>query len=279
LITATRRTPPKGGRPGTRPSRRVPPPQRSFLDRNRVRLLWAGLIVVALIAGGLDFASFTQKGYVCLSEWTPGPTPSTAPGATPRIGFIQDDMGRSHVAVGTRVKYTFCPPASGFHYNAVGAGPIQTRLYGPNEATVPQNWIHNMEHGGLVIVYRCNSGDSGCSDAQQAAFRDFFSSFPDSPICHVPKGTISPVIARFDDMQFPFAALVWDEILPLDQWDPAQVLAFFNQNAERTNPEKTYCSGPTASPSPSDTTAPSTAPTTAPTTEPTSGATPAPTGT
>jgi hypothetical protein len=251
LITATRRTPPKG-RPGTRPGRRVPPPRGSFVDRNRSRLLWAGLVVVTLIAGGFVFASLSQKGYTCLSEWTaPSPAPTAAPGASPQLGFYQDDMGHIHTGtVPQVVKYTFCPPASGPHYNQSGiAGPIQARLYGPNEATVPQNWLHNMEHGAIVILYRCSGGDPGCSDAQQAAFKSFYDAFPNSPVCNFPKGgLLSPVIARFDDMPSPFVAMVWDYVLPLDHWDPQAILDFYNQRAERTNPEK-VCVAPTPIPS------------------------------
>ena len=131
MITAPRRTAPKA-RPGPR-SRRVPPPQRSFLERNRARLLWAGGLALVLVASGLVYVSFTQKGYVCLSQWAPGPTATTAPSATPNLGYFQDDMGQGHVPLGTRVKYTFCPPASGQHFNQAGvAGPITARLYGPN---------------------------------------------------------------------------------------------------------------------------------------------------
>jgi hypothetical protein len=268
LITAPRRTPPKG-RPGSR-SRRVPPPRRSFLERNRSRLLWAGLAAIIAVGGVLVYFSFTQKGYVCLTEWTPpSPPPTTAPGATPQIGFFQDDMGRTHVAVGVRVKYTFCPPASGFHYAQAGiAGPIAAKLYGPNDTTVPQNWIHNMEHGGLVVLYRCGATDN-CDQAQQAALQAFVASFPNSPICNTPKGIISPVVTRFDDMKFPYAALVWDYVLPLDTFDASQILAFFAQNGERANPEQ-QCAAPSPSPGPSDTPAPTDTP---------PAATPAPTST
>jgi hypothetical protein len=58
------------------------------------------------------------------------------------------------------------------------------------------------------------------------------------------------VIARFDDMKWPFAAVVWDRVLPLDQFDPAKVLAFYARYGERTNPEK-LCAAPSASPGPS----------------------------
>ena len=257
MTTASRRTGPKG-RSGLR-SRRVPPPRGSFLERNRRRLLYAGLVVVIAVGALLLYASFTTKGYVCLSQWTPGPTPTAAPSATPHIGYFQDDLGRTHVALGTRVRYAFCPPASGLHYNAPGvAGPIEARFYGSSETTIPQNWIHNMEHGGMVLLYRCASGDT-CDDAQQTKLRNFFTTFPNSPICNIPKGGIGPVITRFDDMQFPYAALLWDQILPLDSFNADQVLAFFAQNAERTNPEP-QCAQPTPTAGPTDTPGPSATP-------------------
>ena len=282
MTTASRRTAPQG-RSGPR-SRRVPPPRGSFLERNRNRLLYAGLVVVIAIGALLVYASFTTKGYVCLSEWTPGPTPTTAPSATPHIGYFQDDLGRNHVDVGVRVRYAFCPPASGQHYNQPGtAGPIEPRFYGSSETTIPQNWLHNIEHGGLVLLYRCASGDT-CDDAQQTTLRNFFTTFPNSPICDTPKGTTGPVITRFDDMKFPYAALLWDQVLPLDSFDAEQVLAFFAHNADRTNPEPqcaqpTPTAGPTGTPGPTATPAATPAATQPAPTAPSPAASPAPSST
>lgn len=276
MTTAPRRTAPKG-RSGPR-SRRVPPPRGSFFERNRRRLLYAGLVAIVAVGGALVYASFTTKGYVCLSEWTPGPTPTAAPSATPHLGYFQDDLGRTHVATGTRVRYAFCPPASGLHYSGTGVGPIDARFYASSETTLPQNWLHNMEHGAMVVLYRCGSGDN-CDQAQQDALKAYFSGFPNSPICNLPKGTIGPVITRFDDMAFPYAALVWDQVLPLQAFEPDEITAFFLQNAERTNPEEVYCAhptptpGPTGTPSPIGTPAPSDSPaaTQAPSTAPSPG--------
>ncbi len=264
MTTAPRRTPPKG-RAGPR-SRRVPPPRGSFYERNRRRLVAVALAVIVVAAGVLVYASFTTKGYVCLSSWMSGPTPTTAPGATPHLGYFQDDLGRTHVEVGTRVKYAFCPPASGMHYAASGFGPIEPKFYGSTETTTPENWVHNLEHGALVLLYRCGFGDN-CDQVQQDALRNFYSTFPNSPICNAPRGTIGPVITRFDDMKFPYAALLWDQVLPLDKFDPETITAFFAQNGERTNPEPqcaapTPSAGPTASPGPSATPAATEAPTT-----------------
>jgi len=154
-------------------------------------------------------------------------------------------MGRNHVALGVSVRYTYCPPASGNHYTATGSGPIQPRFYGRDETTVPQGWIHNLEHGALVVLYSCDRG--GCSDADQRALQDLLQNFPDSPICHVPKGTIGPVITRFEDMKAPFAALVWGLLLMQDALDTAQILEFFRTQGELHNPEQ-QCQRPSPSP-------------------------------
>ena len=176
-------------------------------------------------------------------------------------------MGRSHVAVGTKVTYTYCPPASGNHYSATGVGPILPRLYGPNDSTVPENWVHNLEHGAMVIVYRGRDGDPGITNTGQQELRALFDSFPNSPVCGITPGTSQgPVIARFDQMATPYAAMVWDRVLPLQTLDTAQILAFWQQWGERTNPEAqcaTPSAAPSAAPSGSASEAPSAAPSSA----------------
>ena len=42
-------------------------------------------------------------------------------------------MGHSHVDVGTRVRYQWCPPASGKHYFSSGVGPIKGGFYAQGE--------------------------------------------------------------------------------------------------------------------------------------------------
>src|SRR3954469_6496071 len=48
-------------------------------------------------------------------------------------------------------------------------------------------------------------------------------------------------------MSSPFQAIVWGRVLLLDAFDQAQILAFYEQWGERTNPEK-QCAAPSASP-------------------------------
>jgi hypothetical protein len=246
-----------------------PPVRQSFVARNRSRLIWAGALVVVLALGGLVYINLTTPAYACGQQWTADATPTPAPGATQRLGYNQEDMGHFHVAPGTAVKYSLCPPASGNHWSQIPLGPIPARVYGPNEKTVPEGWVHNLEHGALVLVYNCSTknGGDGCSDTQQAAMKALYTNWPASPVCGLQPGVVGPVMTRFDDMAYPYAALVWDEILPLQTFDPQQILTFFQQEGERFNPEP-QCAAPSAAPS----TAPSTAPTTTPTQAPASPA-------
>jgi hypothetical protein len=207
----------------------------------------AGVAIIAIFV----FASASASAYACTTEWSPAPTASPAAGATPALGYVQPDMGRHHVGVGDKITYTYCPPASGSHDNAAGAGPIAPRLYGPDDSAVPDGWVHNLEHGAMVILYRGRDGDPGITSDAQAQLKVIFDGFPPSPVCGIARGTSQgPVIARFDQMATPYAAIVWDRVLPLETVDTGQILTFWQQWGERTNPEP-QCATPSASAAPS----------------------------
>jgi hypothetical protein len=198
------------------------------------------------------FLNATSPAYACSSEWTPAVTPPPAPSATPRLGYVQDDQGRDHISLGAFVKYALCPPATGKHFNAQGEGPVRPGVYGPEDQATPQGWIHNLEHGGLVLLYRCKDGDTACTDAGQQALKDFNATFPNSPVCNLPKGATGPIVARFDEMAWPYAVLLWGQVLPMTTFDAQLARDFFAQQGERTNPEL-LCAKPTPTPIPAAT--------------------------
>jgi hypothetical protein len=107
----------------------------------------------------------------------------------------------------------------------------------------------------LVILYRDANVDA-------AALQAMFDAVGPSPVCGFPPGGQSPgpVVARFTDMAWPFAALVWDRVLPLETLDQQAILDFYAVWGEKTNPEQ-LCAPPSAAPSdsaaPSGTVAPS----------------------
>ncbi len=254
--------------------------QPTFLQRYRTAIVVVAALAGVALLSAFVFISAAQPAYACSTIWTPNPTASPAAGATPALGYVQPDMGRQHLAIGDKVTYTYCAPASGSHYNKPGtAGPIPARVYGPTDNVLPQGWLHNLEHGGIVILYR---GDStGATPDGQAKLKALYDAFPNSPVCDIPKGEAAPVIARFDQMSTPFQAIVWGRVLQLETQDDAQILAFYEQWGERTNPEK-QCAAPSGSPSalPSSSagasTAPSATPVASPSTAPSTSASTAP---
>jgi hypothetical protein len=239
-----------GSRTGRR-ERARPTDRRGFLERYRTQLLIVGTGLVAALVIGFLYLGATQKTYACSTLVEPVAA-APVPSGSPRLGQLQRDMGNSHIQPGDVQRYTYCPPASGGHYNLAGRGPITARYYAPDDATEPQGWIHNLEHGALVVLYTCSGGCP--DDATLQKLKTFATTFPPSPICALKAGRVGPVITRFDEMKTKYAALVWDRLLMLDSADTDQILAFFMSEGERTNPEK-QCPAPSpsaeASPSPS----------------------------
>lgn len=210
-----------------------------FLERYRTTILGIALVAGIALVGGFVFLAASSPSYACSTEFQPtDPDPDG-------LGTVQSDMGRGHISAGEFVRYTYCPPASGSHVNLTGQGPIQARFYDTGDSVAPQGWIHNLEHGGLVLLYRCDAG--ACDDASQAALRQLYDQFPPSPVCDIPAGRNGPVIARFDQMPKPYAALVWGRVLYLDTLDTDAILHFWSEEGERSNPEP-QCAGPSASP-------------------------------
>lgn len=227
------------------------------MERNRTAIVGVAALAGVALISVFVFFSASAPAYACSTEWVPGATPSPALGAPANPGYAQPDMGRRHDSLGEKVTYTYCPPASGPHFNASGTGPIQPRLYGPSDRALPEGWIHNLEHGAMVILYRGKSGDPGVTDDGQAQLRALVDAFPASPVCGIQPGTSQgPVIARFDEMTTPYAAMVWGRVLPLQELDTAQILDFWQAWGERTNPEP-QCTAPSPAPSDSSSTAPS----------------------
>jgi hypothetical protein len=225
--------------------RTVTTSREGTLTRHRGAIL--GLIAVAaiLFTGGFIVVQANSKAYACTTLTEPASPAPTLPNGSPGpLGQVQPDMGRSHILPPASQRYAECPPASGDHY-APPSGPITARFYGPDDATLPQGWIHNLEHGALVVLYSCDKG--ACDDATQSALQDLFKNFPASPICGIPKGSVGPVIARFEDMKTPIAALLWGRVLFQEKLDTAQILEFFRTQAELKNPEP-QCSRPTPTP-------------------------------
>ena len=243
-------------RAGRREHDRTLDDRRPFLERYRTALVVVGALAIVTIVGGFLFFQTTSKAYACSTILLPEPAATAAPGGTPApLGQPADDLGRQHVTRGRSVTYTYCPPTSGSHYNDLPDGPIPAKFYGMDEGTLPQGWIHNLEHGAMVVLYSC--AKDGCSDADLAALRAYSGERPTSPLCALPDTLI---VTRFDDMAEPFAAVVWDRVLYQPTLDIAGLRAFWDRYADRGPERQCQEAVPGYSPFPAPTDSPALAP-------------------
>ncbi|MEO7117581.1 MAG: DUF3105 domain-containing protein [Candidatus Limnocylindrales bacterium] len=173
---------------------------------------------------------------------SPSPSPSPAPSPTQRLGFVTDDLGRDHTAPGSTIDYTFCPPTSGKHFPpTAGRAPLAREFYSADAGVVPGNWIHNLEHGWVVLAYRDvpGAGDAP-TDAELAAMRTFFDTAAPAASCASVPNKV--VVVRFDEMSARFALLAWDRALLTDTFDVAQALQFAEQYVDTAQaPERGGC--------------------------------------
>jgi hypothetical protein len=166
------------------------------------------------------------------------------PEPTNRLGFTTDILGRTHVQTGSTVNYAFCPPTSGNHYLAPGRAPIPYQFYAPNEEKAPGGWIHNLEHGGIVVAYRCTSGVAGQGDCPTQAeldlMRQWFDNAPPNEVAVSCPNKV--LVVRFDSMDTKFAHLAWGRALLTDDFDLDRANLFDQQWREHEAvPEATAC--------------------------------------
>ena len=86
-----------------------------------------------------------------------------AESAVPNEGWV-------HIPLDSPVTYRHNPPASGPHYPIWAAYQVFT-------AVVPRGyWVHNLEHGAIVLVYRPDAPAEVV-----AALKDAYEAIPDDP--------------------------------------------------------------------------------------------------
>ena len=208
---------------------------------------WARLrtpLILAAGAAGLLLVLFVllngppAAAYSCSTELTPPEQQEDTSG----LGFSPPYLGNTHIfPAGTPINYGFCPPASGNHYAAENRGPIPARVYQANQEQPPGGWVHNLEHGSVVLLYRCPGGQigtEGCpSTAEFGGMQQWFDAQPQVAAC----GKQS-LVARFDQMETRFALVAWNRVLLFDQLDMEKALTFAEQWTDApTAPEATLC--------------------------------------
>jgi hypothetical protein len=127
---------------------------------------------------------------------------------------------RQHMPAGQVIPYRNRPPSSGDHYD-------QPAGYGFFQREIPTgNWVHTLEHGGVVVLYRPDLCDQAC----QAQLQDTYNSAPSSQLF---PGTKKMLVVPYQDMDHAIAAVAWGWVDELDSFDKDRILAFYRAHVDR----------------------------------------------
>ncbi len=111
------------------------------------------------------------------------------------------------------------PPSSGEHYPALAP-------WGYSDRTIPPgNWLHNLEHGGIAVLYSCPDGCPG--DQQQIS--NFVYSAPRESTFHEIKIVATP----YSVPGHRFALVAWGWRLFLDSWDSNTARKFYDAHVNQ----------------------------------------------
>jgi hypothetical protein len=104
------------------------------------------------------------------------------------------------------------PPPAGGDHNACWAP------WGVHSEEVPdERWVHNLEHGGVVLLYRC---EEGCKD-EVDVLADLVSGKPQA------------MLTPYAELDARFAAVAWGVRLVSDCFDVQAFADFYERHVDR----------------------------------------------
>lgn len=142
-----------------------------------------------------------------------------------------------HRPQGSTITWATNPPSSGDHCESWG----QWATYPTSNPLLRCNYVHNLEHGGVVLLYNC---PAGCPDTVKALER-LIGQAPADPDC----GTAKRIILTSDPMlDSVIAASAWGFTWKADTWSDAaaDALAKFmaaHLGSRGLSPEPDICAG------------------------------------
>jgi hypothetical protein len=176
-----------------------------------------GLLLTGVLLLFSGMACMTVMGWISPPTATPLPTqtPASPPATSEAIPteFSVPDEGASHIPLGAVGEYAHYPPSSGVHY----AQTVEWGFY--EEEAPPEYYVHNLEHGGVVVLYNCAED---CED-MKVALKEFFAIAPPEDVFNAVKLVISPD----DKIESPVVALAWGWQLDLQTVDVDALSDFY----------------------------------------------------
>lgn len=136
----------------------------------------------------------------------------------PLAGTRLDVLQRTHVPESDHPEYNSNPPTSGAHYDKTEEWGIY------DKPLVKERLVHNLEHGGILIYYKCEKCEDLVSKLSELTKR---LAKKDRKIILVPSTEIDATIVL----------TAWGWLDKMNEYDEKRIRAFFNDHINR-GPER-----------------------------------------
>ncbi|HEY8142125.1 MAG TPA: DUF3105 domain-containing protein [Kofleriaceae bacterium] len=166
-------------------------------------------------AGTTLLALLVASALACGDDGSASPVDADRRDAGPCEAFPVENEGWMHVPEDSTIDYQHNPPASGPHY------PVWSRYQVHEEPLARGYWVHNLEHGAIVLVYR-----SDAPAATVEALRAAWEAIPLDPICRHRRS----LVVADPDLDDQVAVVAADWAIEGDCIDQDAILDFVDQH-------------------------------------------------
>ncbi len=152
----------------------------------------------------------------------------------PLPGQKFDSEGRDHVDIGTKVDYKTNPPTSGDHY----ADWIKSGIY--SEPKDDRNLIHSLEHGYVILSYKCKVQSEKSEEATESGEVDQDCSQRKDQLAKVyeEKGKRKLIVVPRENLDTNFVLTAWNYLDKFNDFDQQRIERFIDVHLNQ-GPEKT----------------------------------------
>ncbi|TME57277.1 MAG: DUF3105 domain-containing protein [Chloroflexi bacterium] len=139
---------------------------------------------------------------------------------------VADEGTPSHIDPSTAWTYKFYPPTSGPHYSVAGSAPVPWKTI---DTLVEGQFVHNLEHGGIAILYDCPSGTECTTLKNQLS--DYINKLaPLDPTYREVKIVMTPYSRG---MTKKVALVAWHYVQFLDGYDQNAITQFYESHVNK----------------------------------------------
>jgi uncharacterized protein DUF3105 len=184
-------------------------------QERRKRMVWLGGIVIVVAAAIVGVVLLMPHGTAQASQMR---QVRTFPG--------------SHFPEGAPIPTDqwLRPPSSGPHWETLPQ-PQEYRMYDTSAPLPPGRYVHMLEHGAVVVLYRPDLCDASCVQT----LGNFYDNAPRSNLVGIRHLAVTP----YQDMDHAVAVVAWGYVDEMDQADYDRIMADFKAKVDAsTAPER-----------------------------------------